>query len=376
MKKCIVVSDSFKGTLSSSRICALAHDVFSDIMPECSLVTVPVADGGEGTVDCFVQALGAERVYADVRGPLGDSVHASYAALGKTAVIEMAAAAGLPLVGNKPAPLTASTYGVGELILHAVAAGCNKILLGLGGSATNDGGCGCAAALGAVFSDERGESFIPAGGTLGDVAAIDLDKLKKNLAGIDITVMCDVENPLFGENGAAYVFAPQKGATPDEVRIIDESLRHLAGKMREFCGADVAAMPGAGAAGGMGAGCVAFLGAELRSGIDAILDAVSFDELLDGADMVISGEGKLDSQSLQGKVISGVLRRTKEKNVPLVILAGVIDDSAADVYDSGAAAVFCTNRAGRPFAEVLSTCESDYTSALGDILRLIKLAQG
>ena len=231
-------------------------------------------------------------------------------------------------------------------------------------------------ALGAVFTDINGRSFVPTGGTLRDIEKIDLSGVKKLLGGVEVTVMCDVDNPLYGKNGAAYVFAPQKGADAQGVEILDDNLRHLARKILECTGADVSELPGGGAAGGMGAGCVAFLGGRLCSGIDAILDAVSFDDMLEGTDMVISGEGKLDSQSLQGKVVSGVARRTGAKGVPLVVLSGVVDDSAADVYCRGVSAVFCTNRAARPVSELHEHCESDYTSALGDILRLVKIVEG
>ncbi len=374
MKKCIVVSDSFKGTLSSLRICELARGVFEHLMPDCELITVPVADGGEGTVECFVHSLGARRVLCEVSGPYGQPVAAELAVMGSTAVIEMAAAAGLPLVGENKDPLRAGTFGVGQLIRRAVELGCTRILLGLGGSATNDGGCGCACALGAEFLDKDGRSFVPAGGTLCDIESIELGRTRELLRGVELTVMCDVENPLYGPNGAAHVFAPQKGADAAAVELLDKNLRHFSEKLIECLGADVSALSGGGAAGGMGAGCVALLGGRLCSGIDAILDAVRFDDMLDGAGMVISGEGRLDSQSLQGKVISGVAERCKAKNVPLIVLAGVLGDGIDEVYTSGVSAVFCTNRAARPSSELAAHCESDYTAALGDILRLIKAA--
>ena len=371
MRKCIVVSDSFKGTLSSLRICELARGVFERLMPECKLITVPVADGGEGTVECFVHSLGAERVLCEVSGPYGAPVTAELAVMGDTAIIEMAAAAGLPLVGDNKDPLRAGTLGVGQLIRHAVELGCRKILLGLGGSATNDGGCGCAHALGAEFFDKNGRSFIPTGGTLCNIQSIRLGRVRELLCGVDLTVMCDVENPLYGKKGAAYVFAPQKGADAAAVELLDRNLRHFSEKLIECTGVDISSLPGGGAAGGMGAGCVALLGGRLCSGIDAILDAVRFDDMLIGADMVISGEGRLDSQSLQGKVISGVATHCKAKAVPLVVLAGVIGEDAEEVYGSGVSAVFCTNRAARPAAELAEHCKNDYIAALGDILRLI-----
>lgn len=372
MRKCIVVSDSFKGTLSSLQICGLARGVFERLMPECMLITVPVADGGEGTVECFVHSLGAERVLCEVSGPYGEPVTAELAVMGDTAIIEMASAAGLPLVGDNKDPLRAGTLGVGQLIRHAVELGCRKILLGLGGSATNDGGCGCAHALGAEFFDKNGRSFIPTGGTLCNIQSIRLGRVRELLCGVELTVMCDVENPLYGKKGAAYVFAPQKGADAAAVELLDRNLRHFSEKLIECTGVDISSLPGGGAAGGMGAGCVALLGGRLCSGIDAILDAVRFDDMLIGADMVISGEGRLDSQSLQGKVISGVATRCKAKAVPLVVLAGVIGEDAEEVYGSGVSAVFCTNRAARPAAELAEHCKNDYIAALGDILRLIK----
>lgn len=375
MKKCIVVSDSFKGTLSSLAICHIAKESVPAFFPGCELIAVPVADGGEGTVECFLEALNAERVLCTVCGPLGEKCEAAYARFGKTAVIEMAAAAGLPAVGDRKDPSKTTTYGVGELIAHAVDAGCTEILLGLGGSATNDGGCGCAAALGAVFTDANGESFVPTGGTLEKIAHIDLSAVRQRLCGVTVTAMCDVENPLYGKNGAAYIFAPQKGADADMVRFLDIGLVHLADVIQADCGCDVHTVPGGGAAGGFGAGCIAFLGGALRSGIDTILDTVGFDAQLTGADLVITGEGCIDSQSVQGKVISGIAKRTTKANVPLIAIVGSADDSAACAYEYGVDAIFTTDRKALPFSELKDRAEQDYRAALCDVLRLIRLAQ-
>lgn len=375
MKKCIVISDSFKGTLSSLEICRIARETFARVAPECALVTIPVADGGEGTVDCFVQAMNAVPVSVTVQGPFGDPVTAVYARMGDTAVIEMAAAAGLSLAGDRKDPSGAGTYGVGELVRHAVEHGCGNIYLGIGGSATNDGGCGCAAALGVRFYDEAGTHFVPTGGTLDRIRAIDAAPARKLLEGVCLEVMCDVTNPLYGPNGAAYVFGPQKGADPAMVERLDGQLRAFAAVLRRELGADVADLPGAGAAGGMGAGCVALLGGTLRSGIDAILSIVGFEQQLAGTDLVISGEGRLDSQSFQGKVISGIARRTEAAGVPLVILAGIIDDSARDAAKHGVTAVFNTNRAGRPMEQVPAHCREDYAAALTDLLRLVQTVE-
>lgn len=375
MKKCVVVSDSFKGTVSSREICAIAQQVIPRHFPACEVVCIPVADGGEGTVDCFVQAMGAQRVGVTVTNALGEKSAAAYARLGELAIIEMAAAAGLPQVGALRCPGTATTYGVGELIAHAVDSGCRKILLGLGGSATNDGGCGCAAALGVGFLDADGQSFVPVGDTLGRIARIDTAEAAALLRSVEITVMCDVTNPLYGPTGAAYVFAPQKGADAEKVKSLDAGLRHFGDVIRSQYGLDVGAMPGAGAAGGMGAGCVALLGGTIQSGIDAVLDVTGFDRQLEGADLVITGEGRIDSQSADGKVVSGVARRTRAKGVPLIAIAGGIADSAGAVYDIGVSAMFSTDRAALPVDMLGARSPGDYEATLSDIMSLIAIAE-
>ena len=375
MKKCVVVSDSFKGTVSSREICAIAQQVIPRHFPACEVVCIPVADGGEGTVDCFIQAMGAQRVEVTVTNALGEKSAAAYARIGELAIIEMAAAAGLPQVGALRCPGTATTYGVGELIAHAVDSGCRKILLGLGGSATNDGGCGCAAALGVRFYDAAGQSFVPVGDTLGRIARIDTAKADELLRSVEITVMCDVTNPLYGPTGAAYVFAPQKGADAEKVKSLDAGLRHFGDVIRSQYGLDVSAMPGAGAAGGMGAGCVALLGGMIQSGIDAVLDVTGFDRQLEGADLVITGEGRIDSQSADGKVVSGVARRTRAKGVPLIAIAGGIADSAGAVYDIGVSAMFSTDRAALPVDMLGARSPGDYEATLSDIMSLIAIAE-
>ena len=375
MKKCVVVSDSFKGTVSSREICAIAQQVIPRHFPACEVVCIPVADGGEGTVDCFIQAMGAQRVEVTVTNALGETSAAAYARIGELAIIEMAAAAGLPQVGALRCPGTATTYGVGELITHAAHSGCKRILLGLGGSATNDGGCGCAAALGVGFLDADGQSFVPVGDTLGRIARIDTAEAEALLRSVEITVMCDVTNPLYGPTGAAYVFAPQKGADAEKVKSLDAGLRHFGDVIRSQLGIDVSRMPGAGAAGGMGAGCVALLGGTIQSGIDAVLDVTGFDRQLEGADLVITGEGRIDSQSADGKVVSGVARRTRAKGVPLIAIAGGIADSAGAVYDIGVSAMFSTDRAALPVDMLGARSPGDYEATLSDIMSLIAIAE-
>lgn len=375
MEKCIVISDSFKGTLSSADICRIARGSVPKLFPDCQLLTFPVADGGEGTVDCFVEAMGAQRVSVSVHGPYMEPVSADYARIGSKAVIEMAAAAGLPMVGERKNPALTTTYGVGELIAHAVSGGCTEILLGLGGSATNDGGCGCAAALGVKFHDEGGESFVPVGGTLDKICRIDVSAAGERLNGVSITLMSDVENPLLGKMGAAYVFSPQKGADEAMVLELDGKLRHFDEVLRRELGADVAGIPGAGAAGGMGAGGMALLGAGIKSGIQAILELIDFDACLQGAGLVITGEGRLDRQSLDGKVISGIAAHTKAAGVPLAAIVGSVDDSADGAYGLGVTAVFPIDRTAAGFPKMAERCEEDYRRTLEDVLRLYRAAE-
>lgn len=372
MKKCIVISDSFKGTLSSLEICEIAGKSIPAFFPDCEIVTIPVADGGEGTVACFLQAIQAAPVPVTVSGPYGEPVRAVYARSGGRAVVEMASAAGLPMVGDRRDPSATTTYGVGQIIRHAVENGCSEILLGLGGSATNDGGCGCAAALGTRFYDRAGGSFVPVGKTLDQIARIDGSETRNLLERVKVTVMCDVENPLYGPTGAAYVFAPQKGADPEMVRQLDSQLRALDGAIQRDLGHSVARLPGAGAAGGMGAGCIAFLNAELRSGIEAVLDMVDFDRRLEGADLVITGEGRIDSQSVHGKVISGIAKRTRPRHIPLVAIVGCIDESASEAYDLGVTAMFGIDREAVAFSEYAERSGLCYQRTLEDILRLIR----
>lgn len=374
MKKCIIVSDSFKGTLSSLEICRIARETVPQIFPGCQVLTIPVADGGEGTVDCFVEAIGAAPETVDATGPYGEKICAVYAKSGTKAVVEMACAAGLPMVGARKNPEATTTFGVGQIIRHAIEHNCTEILLGLGGSCTNDGGCGCAAALGVKFYDQAGREFVPVGGTLDQIRRIDRSESKRLLDGVKITAMCDVENPLFGPDGAAYVFAPQKGADPAMVQRLDNQLRSLDVSWKRELGVSLSECPGGGAAGGMGAGCIAFLDAELRSGIEAVLDLVEFDRCMDGADLVITGEGRIDGQSLHGKVISGVAKRTCSNKTPLVVIAGSIADDAAPVYDLGVSAVFGIDRTAVAFEERVHKTKDDYRATLNDVLRLIRAA--
>ena len=282
MKKCIVIPDSFKGTLSAFEICDIEKAAIEKLEPGCEVITVPVADGGEGTVDCFLYALkDCEKVEVETTGPYGEPQKAYYARLGDTAIVEMAMCAGLPQVENRKNPAKTTTYGVGTVMKKAVEAGCKKLVVGLGGSCTTDCGAGMAAALGVVFKDEAGNSFVPLGENLDRIATIDLAPAQALLEGVEVTAMCDVENPLYGPMGAACVFGPQKGADEEMVQMLDNELKCVCNTIHCQLGLDLAQVPGTGAAGAMGAGIIAFAGGKLQSGISTVLDIVGFDEMLE-----------------------------------------------------------------------------------------------
>lgn len=373
MEKILLVPDSFKGTLSSRQVCQVMAGQLRRFFPQAQVKSIPVADGGEGSVEAFLAAAGGERRMLTVTGPFGEPVEAFYGILGdgRTAVIEMAACAGLPLAEGRLNPERATTYGVGELLLAAKEAGCTKAILGLGGSCTNDGGVGAAAALGAKFTRADGAAFIPTGGTLGEIAALDVSPVAQALQGMELTAMCDIDNPLYGEAGAAAVFAPQKGADAAMVARLDAGLRHLGQVSARCLGRDFSHLPGAGAAGGLGFGMAAFCGAQLRMGIDAVLDAVGFDSLLPGTDMVFTGEGKIDSQSARGKVVSGVAVRCRKAGVPVVAVVGQIGQGFEEMYQQGLTAVFSINRAAQPFAESRFHAGENLALTMENIARLL-----
>ena len=374
MKKIVLAPDSFKGTMSSIKICDIMEAEIKKFYPDAEVIKIPVADGGEGTVDAFLEAVGGEKIHVMVKGPYFETMDSFYGILadGKTAVIEMAAAAGLPLVENRKNPFLTTTYGVGELIRHAVESGCRNLIIGLGGSCTNDGGAGMAAALGVKFISKDGEEFIPTGGTLSRVDRIDTSEIM-DLSGVTITVMCDVNNPLCGENGASKVFGPQKGADAAMTELLDRNLRHFAEIIKVHLNKDITDMPGAGAAGGMGAGTAAFLDAELKRGIDVVLDTAGFDSLLEGTDLVFTGEGKIDSQSLSGKVICGVASRAKKHNVPVIAVVGDIGDDTEEIYSLGITAVMSINRVAVPFEIARHRSEKDLALTMNTIMRLLTL---
>lgn len=373
MKKIVLIPDSFKGTLSSQAICNIMSEVVKRHFPECHLVSIPVADGGEGSVDCFLSAMGGQKIMETVKNPYCEDMLSFYGILddGQTAVVEMASCAGLPLVEDRKDPSKTSTYGVGELILAAAKRGCKKIIVGLGGSCTNDGGCGAAAAIGVKFFNKDGNEFIPVGGTLKDIAKIDLSKRSQVIEGIEIVTMCDINNPMYGINGAAYIFGPQKGADKKMVEDLDNGLRHLCSVIKNDLGFDLDEVPGAGAAGGMGAGMIAFFGSSLQMGIETVLDTVDFDQEIKDADLVFTGEGKIDTQSIRGKVVVGVARRAKKQNIPLIAVVGGADDGIDEAYELGVTSIFSINRLPEDFSVSRAKSKENLEATMDNILRLM-----
>jgi glycerate 2-kinase len=341
--KIIVSPDSFKGTLTAVEAAAAIARGVSAVLPEAEIVCLPLADGGEGTVEALVTATGGRTIVTQVCGPLGEIVDAAYGILGDadTAVIEMSAAAGLTLVPTHLRnPLITTTYGVGELIQAALSQGIRRMIIGVGGSATNDGGAGALSALGARFLDSQGKVLGSGGAALVRLETIDLANFTFPTGDVEVTIACDVQNPLIGPNGASYVYGPQKGAAPEMVEVLDQALSTYAGVIKRDHGLDIAVMPGAGAAGGLAGGLVAFLNAQLKPGIEIVLDAVRFDEQARGADLIITGEGRLDVQTSYGKTISGVLKRARAAGARVIAIAGSIGPGADRLRDLGLQAMF------------------------------------
>lgn len=374
MKKVVLIPDSFKGTLSSDSICNIVGGKVKEHFPECEIVSIPVADGGEGSVDCFLTALGGEKVYETVKNPYFEDMTSFFGLInnGETAVIEMASCAGLPLVEDRKDPRKTTTYGVGQLILAAAKKGCKKIVVGLGGSSTNDAGAGAAAAIGIKFFDKEGKEFIPVGGTLIDIAKIDISNKAKELEGIEIVTMCDIDNPAYGETGAAYIFGPQKGADPEMVKELDKGLVNICEVIEKDIKVDVHSVSGGGAAGAMGAGMVAFFDSKLQMGIETVLDTVDFDTVISDADMIFTGEGKIDTQSLRGKVVIGVAKRAKTKNVPVTAIVGGADDGIDKAYEMGVTSIFTINRLPQDLSISKHKSKENLEATADNILRLIK----
>lgn len=330
MKNIVIASDSFKGSLTSMEVSVAAEKGIRNVFPQCKVTKVDVADGGEGTVEAIVKALGGCMHMTQVSDPLGRAIKAAYGEIEqngiKTAVIEMSAASGLPLLlSEERNPCITSTYGTGELILHALSQGCRKFLIGIGGSATNDAGTGMLTALGVKFFDKSGKQLKGCGEDLEHIAEIDMSSLSPEVQISEFIIACDVDTPFCGPEGAAYVFAPQKGATPQMVKALDKGMFAFAQVIADKFGTDIIPVKGAGAAGGLGGAFKAFLNAKLTKGIEMVLEVLSFDSIIRNADLVITGEGRVDFQTTKGKTAAGVLKHAQNFGIPTIVLGGSVE---------------------------------------------------
>ena len=375
--KFLFASDSFKGTLSSRRTAELLTRAAQEIFPGCECRCLEVADGGEGTTEAVLSAAGGRRMEAGVCGPLWERRKACYAALdGRRAVMEMAAASGLPLVpAELRDPRNTTSYGTGELIRDALDKGFRDLSIAIGGSATNDGGIGCMRALGVRFLDEDGNELSGCGGDLIKIRSIDRSGMDPRLRDTHVTVMCDVTNPLCGENGATRTFGKQKGGTPEILDELEAGMENYRELLRREFGIDMDEEPGAGAAGGLGAALLSFLRAELRSGIETVLDLIEFDKKLEGVSLVVTGEGRADWQSAFGKVMQGVGRRCLRQGVPAVAIVGSMGDGAEQIFDYGIESMITTVNGVMPLEEALERAEELYLGAARRLFRMLRAAR-
>lgn len=341
--KIVVAPDSFKGSISAKEAALNVKKGILKVFEDANVICVPMADGGEGTVQSMVDATNGKLIYVEVNDPLFRKVVAFYGILGDglTAVIEMAAASGLPLLrSDERNPLLTSTYGTGELIKHALDSGCKKIIMGIGGSATNDGGQGMAKALGIRFLDRLGNDIGFGGGCLGKLHSIDIKDIDPRIAECEFVLACDVDNMLCGKQGASQIFGPQKGANESMIKVLDDNLCHYAKVIKNDLNADIIELPGSGAAGGLGGGALVFLGAQLSRGVDLVIDAVGLDDIIKDADLVITGEGMMDYQTQFGKTPFGVAKIAKKYEVPVIALVGKIGEGADVLLDMGISTIF------------------------------------
>jgi len=374
MKKIVLAPDAFKGTMSSIEICQLMEAAIQSHFPQTEVVSIPIADGGEGTVDCFLMAVGGRKIEVTVKDPYFQDIPCFYGLIhgGQTAVIEVAACIGLPLVDSNKNPAITTSFGVGQMISNAVLRGCSQIIIGLGGSCTNDAGCGCLAALGVKFLDNYNTTFIPTGNTLKLIRKMDLSGLLPELENCSVRIMCDINNPLYGKQGAAHVYAPQKGADPDMVIELDDNLRHFSVVLEKTLKRDIHSLSGAGAAGGMGAGLLVLPESTLSSGIDTILETIGFQNILEGADLVLTGEGRFDQQSLNGKVVMGIAKLAHKFDVPVIAIVGDIGEGIEEAYEMGLNGIISINRKAIPFEQAKKSCKSDLALTLDNLFRMVK----
>lgn len=374
--KVVIASDSYKESLKAIEVCEAIERGFRAIFPNAKYVKIPIGDGGEGTVESLVDATGGRIISISVT-PLRESVQAFYGVSKdkKTAFIEMAAASGLQHVPvEKRNPLITTTKGTGELILHALNQGAEYIILGLGGSATNDGGAGMLAALGVRFINDKGEVIDPSGGTLHSIVAIDFSQMHPRLKGVKIEAACDVDNPLVGMQGASFVFGRQKGANIEMMKELDENLKHYANILKRYVSSDVSEIPGAGAAGGMGAAVISVLKGDLRRGIEIVLDYTNFDKHIEDADLIITGEGRIDEQTAYGKAPVGVAGRAKRFSVPVIAIGGSVSSDYSAVYEKGIDAVFSITTRPMTLEEAYRVAEENIEMTTKNIATVWKIA--
>ena len=374
--KIVIAPDSFKESLTALEVAEAIEAGLKKVLPDAEYVKVPMADGGEGTVQSLVDATEGRLISAEVCAPLGNKVKAEFGLSGdgRTAIIEMAAASGLHLVPPEARnPLRTTSYGTGELILAALAEGVEKIIVGIGGSATNDGGAGMLQALGALLLDANNQPIGAGGGCLQDLAAIDLSGLDKRLAGVEIVVACDVDNPMCGEKGASAVFGPQKGATPEMVQALDSGLQHFADIAARDLGLDIQSPAGAGAAGGMGGGVLLLPDARLQAGVQIVMEAVKLAEKVQDADLVITGEGRMDAQSVHGKTPIGVAHTAKAFGKPVIAIVGCLREDYEVVYAQGIDAVFPIIRQLGSLEEILQHGRDNLVSAAQNVARIYQM---
>lgn len=375
MKKIILAIDSFKGSLTSAEAEAAARKGILQVYPQAETVCIPIADGGEGMLEAL-SSLQVQEVRLRVHGPLDEKMEARYltSSDGQTAYIETASASGLTLLPESLRnPLLTTTRGTGELMRDALDRGCTHLIIGLGGSATNDGGMGMLSALGFRFLTHQGKELEGRGSDMVATERIDTSLVHPALKSARCTAACDVRNPFYGPEGAACIFAPQKGATPDEVQLLDKGLHHLAGLYQQTTGHDITTLPGAGAAGGMGGALAAFLNAELRPGISLLLEANGFQEKIKGADLIITGEGRADRQTLMGKAPAGVLHEARQTNIPVVLIAGQTADEEA-LHSAGFCQVSATTPQGMPLCVAMQKdmAQANISRTIKQILKEMK----
>ncbi|MEH7180403.1 glycerate kinase [Neobacillus vireti] len=376
--KFVLAPDSFKESMSAKKAALAMEKGIHSVFPDAECVIVPMADGGEGTLESLVSMTNGEIIKTEVIGPLGEKVIAEYGLLGEgqTAVIEMASASGLEIIKLEDRnPLVTTTFGTGELIKHALDKGVTRILIGIGGSATNDGGVGMLQALGVSFKDKNGQELTFGGGSLNQISSIDLTGLDKRIENVKIDVACDVTNPLVGVNGASAVFGPQKGASPEVVQLLDQNLAHYAEVIKRELGKEIAHTEGAGAAGGLGAGLMAFLNANLKKGIDLVIEYTGLEQRIIGADYVFTGEGSIDGQTLFGKTPFGVASIAKKYSIPVVAFAGRIGSGVEPLYENGFTSIIGILKGVSTLDEALKSGEANLSFAAENICRVIKLTR-